>query len=142
MAAISEEQGYVHHLVHPKSISSEQYIKFLEQLSSIFNEEPFAVFADNLQVHKSAEVTAAYEKYKVTPIFNMPYSPQYNGIESYFGLVKLHYKNMLLRDLLANRRLDVEKLIKQAIEKVDDKHAQACARNGREAIEKKFVELN
>lgn len=51
---------------------------------------------DNLSVHKTALVRAAYERLKITPIFNVPYSPDFNGIESYFSLVKSAYKKKLL----------------------------------------------
>jgi transposase len=39
-------------------------------------------------VHKTAEVRAAFERLNITAIFNIPYSPDFNGIESYFSLVK------------------------------------------------------
>ena len=49
---------------------------------------PFGIFLDNLSVHKTKEVYQAYKRLNITPIFNMPYSPDFNGIESYFSLIK------------------------------------------------------
>jgi transposase len=39
---------------------------------------------DNLQVHKTKEVLETCKRLKVRPIFNVPYSPAFNGIETYF----------------------------------------------------------
>ena len=51
---------------------------------------------DNLQVHKTKEVAESCKELKVETIFNVPYSPDFNGIESYFSLVKGVYKKMIL----------------------------------------------
>ena len=60
------------------------------------------MFVDNLTVHKTEEVMKAYAELNMTPIFNIPYSPQFNGIESYFSLVKGVYKKLLLKYLIKN----------------------------------------
>lgn len=91
---------------------------------------------DNLAVHKSTDAKAAYQRLKITPIYNLPYSPQFNGIESYFSLVKGQYKKLLLKSIMNDLDFDVPRLIKQSIENVNDKKAIACARYGREEIEK------
>jgi hypothetical protein len=70
------------------------------------------------------------------PIFNVPYSPQFNGIESYFSLLKSEYKKLLLQYLVKDEAFEVPALIKQAILKVSDEKAMNCCRNGREAVEK------
>ena len=54
------------------------------------------MFLDNLQVHKTKEVSDACEQHKAKLIFNLPYSPDFNGIESYFSLVKGYYKKRIL----------------------------------------------
>jgi hypothetical protein len=87
-------------------------------------------------VQKSVESRQAYERLKITPIFNIPYSPQFNGIESYFALIKLEYKKLLLKSLMNDHGFNIIRLIKSSIETVSDEKVIACARNGREAIEK------
>ena len=66
----------------------EDVIQFLEQLSRKFNGEDISVFMDNLNVHKTRQVMAVYRRLNITPIFNTPYSPEFNGIENNFSLVK------------------------------------------------------
>ena len=62
---------------------------------------------DNLQVHKSDDSRAAYQRLNIIPIFNIPYSPQFNGIESYFALLKAEYKKLLLQYLMKDLNFDV-----------------------------------
>ena len=37
-----------------------------------------------------------YEELNIIPIFNVPYCPQFNGIESVFSMIKATYKKSLL----------------------------------------------
>lgn len=58
-------------------------------------------------MHKTRPVKAAYERLGISPIFNIPYSPDFNGIESYFSMVKCEYKKMLLQHLMKGERFQV-----------------------------------
>jgi len=51
---------------------------------------------DNLSVHKTNLSKELFKELKIVPVFNIPYSPQFNGIESYFSLLKNEYKNLIL----------------------------------------------
>ena len=115
ISAISEDVGLEACAIHPKSIKAEQFIAFLEQLSIHFNRQPFAIFLDNLQVHKTKAVWGVMNRLDITPIFNIPYSPDFNGIESYFSLVKSEYKKILLQQLMKGEEFSVVSLIKQAV---------------------------
>ena len=74
---------------------------------------------DNLSVHKTRGVRAAYEELEITPIFNIPYSPQYNGIESYWFLLKQYYKKMILKSMITRSSFDIKRLIENAITKME-----------------------
>jgi len=50
---------------------------------------------DNLSVHKTLSVRPVIQELGIVPIFSVAFSPQYNGIESYFFLVKQEYKKRL-----------------------------------------------
>ena len=49
---------------------------------------------DNLMVHRSNIVRDYMASLGFKPIFNISYSPQYNGIEGVFNLVKRTYKSL------------------------------------------------
>lgn len=135
VAAISEDKGLEGYMLHPRSISSPQYIDFLETLSAMYDSKPFAIFLDNLSVHKTNEVLEVYKRLKITTVFNVPYSPQFNGIESYFSLIKGVYKKLLMKEMLKGNRVTTEPLIKRSIQQVEDDKVMNCVRNGLGAVQ-------
>ena len=57
---------------------------------------------DNLSVHRSKDAKKAYEDEDVFPIYNAPYSPDYNPIEFIFAKVKNHYRRTKIHTECAN----------------------------------------
>jgi len=53
IAAISEDGGLEAWAIHPRSISTEQFVAFIEAISEKYGLQEFAMFMDNLQVHKT-----------------------------------------------------------------------------------------
>ena len=73
---------------------------------------------DNLRVHKTLEVTETCKQLHAKPIFNVPYIPNFNGIENYFNLVKAEYKKLILQKLVKGIKPDVTATIHQSIASV------------------------
>ena len=94
LAAVSSERGVEHFMIHPSSISTPQFIRFLGELSQTFNGDPLYLFMDNMSVHRSKESKEAYAKLKITPIFNIPYCPP---VQRDRGCVQ-HYQDSLQED--------------------------------------------
>ena len=103
LAAISAEQGLVSYAIHKGSIDTSKFIRFLEGLRDAMGTEPFCLFMDNLSVHKTKVSKETLKRLKIILIFNVPYSPDFNGIESFFSLVKGVYKKHLL-DLITQEK--------------------------------------
>ena len=61
---------------------------------------------DNLTVHHSRLVQAHMKELDITPIFNVPYSPEYNPIEVVFSLLKRTFKQIRLGRFAMGERLD------------------------------------
>ena len=61
---------------------------------------------DNLTVHKTQAVQDLMRELKIEWIWNVPYSPDFQPIESVFSQVKLTFKNEKLRTLLAGKPFD------------------------------------
>jgi len=55
VAAISDDCALEAYSLHPKSIMTEEFVAFVEKLSARFERRDFAIFLDNLQVHKTKE---------------------------------------------------------------------------------------
>ena len=126
VAAISEDGGLEAYALHPRSISTAEFVAFVKQLSQRFGEAEFAMFMDNLQVHKTKEVLEACKEAKVNQIFNVPYSPDFNGIECYFSLVKAQYKKLMLQQILKGIRPDSYQLVRESLAHVEKEKAQRC----------------
>ena len=106
LGAISDNEGLEAYTIHPNSITTKEFIEFVEMLSDKFHRQEFAIFMDNLQVHKTKEVLETCKRLKARPIFNVPYSPDFNGIETYFSLIK-------------GIKVDSSNMIVQSIQKVE-----------------------
>ena len=63
-----------------------------------------------------------------TEIFNVPYCPQFNGIESYFSQIKATYKKMLLKCVIEEVPYDTVSLIKESIQSISDENVKRCVR--------------
>ena len=86
------------------------------------------MFLDNLSVHKTKDAKLLFEELNITEIFNVPYCPQFNGIESYFSQVKATYKKLFLASVIMEAPYDTMSFIKQSIESVSDENATRCVR--------------
>jgi len=75
LAAVNMEQGMFEYTIHPKSIRTEEFQAFVRQLSERFMGKSFAIFMDNLSVHKTNLSKELFKELKIIPIFNIPYSP-------------------------------------------------------------------
>ena len=69
------EDGLIDFAIHPRSINTETFVAFVRQLSQKLAGEDFALFLDNLSVHKSGQAKLLFEELNITEIFNVPYCP-------------------------------------------------------------------
>jgi putative transposase len=115
LGAISDNEGLEAYTIHAHAITTKEFVEFVEMLSAKFHGQDFAIFMDNLQVHKTKVVLDTCKRLKARPIFNVPYSPDFNGIETYFSLLKGEYKKLILERLIKGVKVDSQSLIVQSI---------------------------
>jgi transposase len=115
IAAISEGHGLIDYIVNPKAINSEVFVAFINQIADKLGGGDFALFLDNLSVHKTKDAKHLFEKLNITEIFNVSYCPQFNGIESYFSQLKATYKKLLLKCVINDAPYDTIGLIRQSL---------------------------
>ena len=113
LAAISTDGKIEHLKVTDKAINQKKYISFLKKMRKKLQDEKIYIFVDNLQVHKTKKVMAAYEELKMVPIFNETYSPDYNPIETIFSQVKQRFKEQRLNKLANGKIVNESELIRQ-----------------------------
>lgn len=97
-----------------KSVNSEKFIKYLRALRKKYPSQKLALFMDQLRVHWSKESTAAMRELDIEWILNASYSPDYNCVEGAIGVTKTLIKRERLRALAHNRKIDLEKVIKES----------------------------
>jgi hypothetical protein len=88
----------------------------------------FALFLDNLIVHKTNDAMHLFEKLNITKNLNVPYCLQFNGIESYFSQHKAKFKKILLKCAINDTPYETNGLIDQSINSVNNKNATICVR--------------
>ena len=142
LCAISEDGGLEAYQIHEKAVTSTDFSNFIKVLADRAGGREFAVFMDNLRVHKTHEVIEACKNLKAKPIFNVPYSPEFNGIEPCFNLIKAEYKRSILQKLVKGIKPDVITDIHQSIKSVQKEKVQACVGFGLKNISKKAKELS
>ena len=83
------------------SYDHDKFEHFLEEVRSATGDERLYMFIDNCGVHHSHFVTKKFRDLNIMPIWNLPYSPEYNAaIEMYWGQLKAKYRPILLQKML------------------------------------------
>ena len=70
------------------SVNIPKFKTFIEELRRLYYFDDLCIYMDNLSVHRSKVIRDRLEELSIAYVFQPPYSPQYNGIETVFGLVK------------------------------------------------------
>lgn len=73
-------------------MNSEDFKTFLIDLRDVMGKDPFTLLLDNASIHKTKAVQEYAKKARITIAYNVPYSPWFNGIEDYWGLVKSRFR--------------------------------------------------
>jgi len=134
LAGISEERGLEGFIIRRKSIRTEDYIDFLKVVKENRNDNQVVIFADNLSVHKTKKSREALKELEFECIFNVPYSPEFNGIELLWATVKRNYKKRVMEKMTTEGYVDVADQITQSLKEVATEAIKNCARKGRETI--------
>ena len=92
LAGISAEKGVEIVMTFDKSVNTDKFFEFLQRLRF---ERPFdkiALFMDRLSVHTCKRSKEKMEFHRFIPVYNSPYSPDFNPIEQVFGNAKRDIK--------------------------------------------------
>ena len=116
IAAVSEEDGLVYTESEEQVTNSDRFLPYIRALSHQMDGQPFALYMDNLSVHKSKAAQKLYNELEILPIFNVSYQPELNPIESCFSLVKRHFSQQRLWALINDVPFDIEAQIDDAFD--------------------------
>jgi len=84
LAAISTKRGMEKLSVYDAAVNTKRFETFVKALHKKFYYRPFAIYMDQLNVHKSKKMQKVYKRLRILPIYNVAYSPELNPIETCF----------------------------------------------------------
>jgi transposase len=127
IAAVSAEQGFIYYEKDDKAVTSESYWAYLRNLRVQMGDQPFALYMDQLQIHKTKAALKLYDELEILPIFNVSYMPELNPIESCFSHVKRIFSRERLWHLVNNISFDIDEEISDAFDVITPELVKKCA---------------
>ena len=94
-----------------KSIKKEDFLIFIDMLCEHENICRGSILLDNCSVHRSRLVKEEMGKRGLKIVWNLPYRPEFNGIEGAWALMKAHYRKLLLRNMIVGRSLRLKEIV-------------------------------
>ena len=74
------------------SVNISKFKTYIEELRNKYFFDDICIYMDNLSVHRSRVTRERLDELSIKYIFNPPYSPEYNPIESVFSIFKHNLK--------------------------------------------------
>lgn len=71
-----------------ETCNGERFASYLNDLLKNIKGKYTHVLMDNAAIHKTKLVKSLFEKYKLTPVYTSPYSPEWNPVEMFFSCLK------------------------------------------------------
>ena len=127
IAAVSAEQGFIYYEKDDVAVTKVSYHDFLRNLSEQMEDVPFALYMDQLQIHKSKDTLKLYDELNIWPIFNVSYMPELNPIESCFSHVKRVFNRERLWALVNDLPFDMDEEISDAFDVITPDMVTNCA---------------
>src|SRR5262249_39317293 len=81
-------RGFIAPMVLDGPIDGTHFAAYIEQVLAKETRRGDLVILDNLSAHKTAAVTAAFERHRIAYHYLPPYSPDFNPIENAFSKLK------------------------------------------------------
>ena len=103
-----------------KAFNSEHMVQFYRILSNATWQRT-CIFMDNAPWRSSHKSLKELKRLHLKPIFNKPYNPEYNPIESIFATIKTIFRKLRLRSIANNQQTDPMTLIRRAVNFLDKK---------------------
>ena len=137
-AAVCKCHGLLAFTIEEHSYDGQKFINFLREVRAAAGDGKVHLFLDNCGVHKAWEVKDEYKKLDIHPIWNVPYTPEYNAaIELYWAQLKARYRPLLLQKMLLTPRArdkPMREALYQAIKENDGSSIPAFIDHGLRAL--------
>ena len=85
-----------------------KFIKFLKRSNA---GKKIALFLDNCSIHIANKVQKYLKDMKIPYVYNLPYSPRFNGIERLWAQMKFRFRNQLANFKVNMQTFDILEVI-------------------------------
>lgn len=127
LAGCSADDGYLHTFIAEKrGVRHDDVIRFIKQLKKLCPKHEIAIFCDNGSIFTANDVKYTAADLGVTLIYNIPYRPDFNGMENIWAHVKTHYRSRKREHILAGMSWTNKTLVLEALSTVDKATARNC----------------
>ena len=75
-----------------KSVNIPKFKIYIEELRARYFFDDLVIYMDNLAVHRSNVIRDRLNELGIAFVYNAPYSPEFNPIETVFSFVKANIK--------------------------------------------------
>jgi len=130
VAAVSMRRGVICFHVRPKSFTAPTFRDFLEDVRAEHTSERVQVLADNCSIHKAKIVREYAAKAKIDLHWNVPYQPQWNGIEYAWAIAKRTFKKFQLQRMLGLNTMTFEECVYASVSELDKDEVARCCLKG------------
>ena len=118
VGAISAKSGLIHTALFPKSVKGPTFLEFVRGLRQK-KEGVIYLLLDNASIHRTKVVREYCDKNEIRLVWNVPYCPQFNGIEEYWAIAKKMFKRRILAQLLgAEAQRKIEETVQECLDRV------------------------
>jgi len=100
VAAVSMRRGMICFHARPKSFTAAAFQDFLQDLRDEIPSGRLSVLLDNCSIHKARVTLAKAAELQMDLHFNVPYAPQFNGIEYVWNIAKQRFRKLQLQRML------------------------------------------
>ena len=103
--AISYEKGLEYSEIFDFSIDIPKFEDYLVSLRRKNRKDKLCLYIDNLKAHTSRRVKRKMDELGMRYIYNCPYSPDLNAVESTFSILKNTIKKLRTRALVLKKKV-------------------------------------
>ena len=131
---ISNQTGIDYHEIYEKSVNIEKFATYLKNLRQNHGKQKIALYLDNLSVHRSNKIKELMKDLDIKYVWGIPYSPDYQPIESVFSMVKNNYRKESIYHIINNIPINFRKLIRSSFENIERIKVQNCINRSRKDL--------
>jgi len=98
-------------MLFDKSINVKKFKIYLDELRSRYFFDDICIYMDNLSSHVSNATKERLDELGIAYVYGPPYSPNFNGIEFCFSMIKQRIKLRRLRAIMRREEIDLKKVV-------------------------------